>query len=347
MLKIGIIGCGKIAQVRHIPEYADNPNCTLVGFYDTTFERAKQMAEKYGGTAYASVEELLMNTEIDAVSICAANYAHAQLTIQALRSCKHVLCEKPMATTLEECEEMVRVAKEEKKYLMIAQNQRLTKAHQTAKQMIQEGKLGKILSFRTCFGHGGPETWSITPGKNTWFFDKAKASLGAMADLGIHKIDLMQYLLGESFTKATARILTLDKQDDQGNYISVDDNAICILESASGVVGTVTVSWTYYAAEDNSTILYGTEGELRIYDDPNHSLVWKKKDGSVETFDVETIQTNENQTKSGVIDAWVDCLVEKKQPEISGKNVLNAMRVVFACVESNQTGKTIEIPENQ
>ena len=290
MLKIGILGCGKIAQVRHIPEYADNPNCELVGFFNPTKSRAEDMAAKYGGKAYD------------------------------LRAGKHVLCEKPMAISLADCEEMVKVAKEEGKLLMIGQNQRLTKAHELAKKMIAEGEIGKVITFRTTFGHGGPETWSITPGKNTWFFDKTKAAMGAMADLGIHKTDLIQFLLGENVVRTTAKLTTLDKRVADGNLIGVDDNAVCIYEMASGVIGTMTASWTYYAAEDNSTVIYGTEGEMRIYDDPAHSIVLKKKGGEVKYFDVEQIQTNDNQTKSGIIDLWVDCLMKGEESPISGES---------------------------
>ena len=121
-------------------------------------------------TSYDTAEELLADPAIDVVSVCAANNAHAELTIRALKAGKHVLCEKPMAISLADCEEMVKVAKEEGKLLMIGQNQRLTKAHALAKKMIAEGEIGKVITFRTSFGHGGPETWSITPGKNTWFF---------------------------------------------------------------------------------------------------------------------------------------------------------------------------------
>ena len=305
------------------------------------------MAAKYGGKAYDTAEELLADPAIDAVSVCAANYAHAELTIKALKAGKHVLCEKPMAISLADCEEMVKVAKEQGKLLMIGQNQRLTKAHELARQMVADGEIGKVLTFRTSFGHGGPETWSITPGKNTWFFDKTKAAMGAMADLGIHKTDLIQFLLGQKVVRTTAKLTTLDKRGADGNLIGVDDNAICIYEMANGVLGTMTASWTYYAAEDNSTILYGTEGEMRIYDDPNHSIVLKKKGEEPKYFDVEQIQTNDNQTKSGVIDLWVDCLVHNREPEISGESVVSAMRAVFASMESSKTGRAVEIPENR
>ena len=347
MIRIGILGCGKIAQVRHIPEYADNKDCELYGFYNPTRSRAEDMAKKYGGKVYDTPEELLSDPNIDAVSVCAANYAHAELTIKALKAGKHVLCEKPMATNLADCEAMVAAAKESGKLLMIGQNQRLTAAHMMARKMVEDGVIGKVLSFRTSFGHGGPETWAIKPGKDTWFFDKSKAAMGVMADLGIHKTDLIQFLLGQKVVATTAMLTTLDKRGADDELIGVDDNAICIYKMADGTVGTMTASWTYYAAEDNSTVLYGSKGEIRIYDDPAHSIVLKKPGCEPEYFDVEQIQTNDNQTKSGIIDAWIDCVKEGKEPEINGESVLSAMRAVFASIQSSETGKTVEIPENK
>ena len=252
-IRVGIIGCGKIAQVRHIPEYVANPNVELYGFYDINQTRTEELAKKYGGKAFASYEELLADETIEAVSVCAANHVHAEITIAALKAGKHVLCEKPMAVTLAECEAMVAAAEESGKYLMIGQNQRLAMAHAKAKELIEQGAIGKVLTFRTIFGHGGPETWSIDPGSNVWFFDKTKAAMGAMADLGIHKTDMIQYVLGSKIVKTQAVLTTLDKKDATGSLIGVDDNAICIYQMEHGVIGTMTASWTYYAAEDNTT----------------------------------------------------------------------------------------------
>ena len=347
MFRIGIIGCGKIAQVRHIPEYAENPYAELAGFYDLNTQRAAELAAQYGGKAYESAEAMLADPAIDAVSVCVANHAHAPITIAALKAGKHVLCEKPMATTLEECEEMVKTAHEAEKFLMIGHNQRLAKAHAVAKELINQGMIGRIITFRTTFGHGGPETWSVDPGKNTWFFDKNKAAMGAMADLGIHKTDLIQFLTGQHVVRTTARVVTLDKKDASGQLIGVDDNAICIYEMSGGTMGTMTASWTYYGAEDNSTILYGEKGIMRIYDDPAHSIVVKLADGTEKVYDVEQIQTNDNQTKSGVIDLWMNCLETNTPPEISGEEALYAMRAVFASLESAKAGTTVDIPENR
>jgi predicted dehydrogenase len=346
MKNIGIIGCGKIAQVRHIPEYADNKNVKIAGFFDLNLARAEELAKQFGGKAYTSYQELLSQPEIDAVSVCTANQSHAEISIAALKAGKHVLCEKPMATSLEDCEAMVKTAGQAGRFLMIGQNQRMAKAHVKAKELLENGLIGDIISFRTTFGHGGPETWSIDPGSNVWFFDKNKAAMGAMADLGIHKTDLIHFLTGQTIIETTARVLTLDKRDASGALIGVDDNAVCIYRLSGGAVGSMTASWTFYGAEDNSTVLYGTKGIMRIYDDPAYSIKVTTREGENILFDIDKIQTNDKQTKSGIIDAFIDCLVENKAPAISGAEVLKSMRVIFASIESSQTGRTVSVNQD-
>ena len=157
-LRVGIIGCGMITKVRHAPEYAENGNCEIVAFYDKDETRAKALAEEYGAECCTSVDELLA-LDLDAVSVCVANAQHAEITIRALDAGKHVLCEKPMAVTLDECIAMVEAAERTGKILMIGHNQRYAKAHQKAHELIKEGAIGKVLSFETKFGHGGPEVF--------------------------------------------------------------------------------------------------------------------------------------------------------------------------------------------
>lgn len=347
MLRIGVIGCGKIAQVRHIPEYVDNPDVRLAGFYDLNQERAERIREQYGGIVYRNYQDMLKDDSVDAVSVCTANSSHAEITIAALKAGKHVLCEKPMALSLKECEAMVHAAEESGRYLMIGHNQRFVRTHAKARQLIVEGCIGKIVSFKSTFAHSGPETWSIDPGKSVWFFDKERAVLGAMADLGIHKTDLVQYLTGSRVTEVTAYMGTLDKCYEDGSLIGVDDNAFCIYRMEDGSMGTVSVSWTCYGKEDNSTILYGTKGVMKLYSHPEHSIVLEMRDGSTVFYDIDRIQTNDNQTKSGVIDLFVTCLKEQTPPEISGKEALSAMRAVFAAVESSESGKKVVVRQEE
>ena len=347
MIGVGIIGCGKISQVRHLPEYSENPNVKIVGLYDYNYERAKALAEKYGTTAYETLEELLADERIEAVSVCTTNVTHCEVTVKALKAGKHVLCEKPMATNIEECELMVATATRCGRKLMIGMNQRLAKAHVRAKKLIDQGEIGRVLSFRTIFGHSGPENWSVDPGKGTWFFDKNQAAMGVMADLGIHKTDLIQYLTGQKIVAVTAKLSTIDKTDLVGKLISVDDNAVCVYEMKEGAVGSMIASWTYYGEEDNSTVIIGTKGTMRIYDSGKYPVEIRNTEHEKIMVNVEAIQTNDNQTRSGVIDSFVHCVMADEEPPISGRNVLSAMRVVFAAIKSSEEGRRIEIPENR
>ena len=201
MIRVAVIGCGKIAQVRHLPEYATNPNAQLVAYYDKNSQRAHEVAAQYGGKVYDSYFDLLKDPEIDAVSVCVENRSHAEMTTAALYAGKHVLCEKPMAVTLAECESMVAAAEFNNRHLMIGHNMRFDPVHRRAKELLEQGVIGDVITFRTGLGTSGPEGWSM---EGNWFFDKKKAVMGALSDLGIHKIDLMQYLTGQTVIETTS-----------------------------------------------------------------------------------------------------------------------------------------------
>lgn len=341
MVRVGIIGCGRIAQVRHIPEYQENPDAQITGFFDLNHERAQQMADRYGGKAYDSYEAMLKDPEIDAVSVCTANNTHAEISIAALKAGKNVLCEKPMAMSEEDCEAVDKAVRETRKIFMVDHNQRFTRVHRKAKELLKSGEIGKVLTFRTIFGHKGPETWSIDPGRATWFFDKKRAVFGAMADLGIHKTDIIDYLLDSTVEKVSAVMATLDKVDAGGKKIGVDDNVIAIYTMKNGVIGTMTASWTYYGREDNSTTLYGTKGVMKIYYDGMPGIVIDYRDGTRATFDLEAIQTNDRQTKTGVMDEFIDCVKNYRKPEVSADIALAAMRAIFAAKRSAVEGREV------
>lgn len=345
ILKIGIIGCGKIAQVRHIPEYLDHPQSKIVAFYNRSYGTAKKFAEKYGGKAYHTIEDLL-NSDVDAVSVCTANAYHASVSIQALKAGKHVLCEKPMATTLEDCEAMVETAKKTGKFLMIGQNQRLAKAHVKAREMIESGKLGKVISFQTAFCHPGPEAW--TGKKESWFYDKKVASFGVMADLGVHKTDLIHYLMGEKIIKTSAVMATIDKKMVDNTPISVDDNAFAIYTLESGVIGSMHVSWTNYGKEDNSTRIHLEGGNIRCYDDEKYSLIVEKADGTVDEYALDVLTSNKEQTSgghtsTGIIEAFLDSILTNTPPSISGENVMHSMKVIFANERSAEILSSVNV----
>ncbi|WP_332696035.1 Gfo/Idh/MocA family protein [Halalkalibacter lacteus] len=332
-IKVGVIGCGSIAKHRHIPEYANNEEVEIVAVCDIVEDRVHEFAKEYSAKAYTSYEELLTNPDVDAVSVCTPNYLHAPISIAALRAGKHVLCEKPMATSRVDAEAMIAASKENNKKLMIAHNQRFVPSHQKARKLIENGEVGKIYSFRTAFGHGGPEGWSAD-GKESWFFKKEEAFIGAMGDLGVHKTDLLRFILGEEFVEVGAFIETSAKQN-----ADVDDTAVCVLKTESGIIGTLAASWSYVSKEDNSTIIYGEKAIIRLEDDPVNSLVIQYKNGEVVKYELGGIQTNEagGQNNTQVVDQFISSIIQDVEPPVTGEEGMKSLQVVLSALESNET----------
>ncbi len=350
-IRVGVIGCGTIAVVRHLPEYAARDDVEIAALYNRTRSKAEDAARQYGGTVCGSIEELI-SMDLDAVSICTANSEHAHIAVMALRAGMHVLCEKPMDVTLEKCIAMTEEADRAGRLLMIAHNQRFSAAHVKAREMIDAGEIGRVISFDTRFGHSGPEIWSNTA--DTWFFRRDAAGMGVLADLGIHKTDLIHYLTGESIAEVYAHTDTIDKRYPDGNLIEVDDNAWCIYRLGSGATGTMHVSWTNYGKEYNSIVINGTEGSIRCYDDREYSLILEKRDGRTNYLSTENMRNDVDPTvgtgeswHSGVIDEFVDCIQTGRRCRCSGREALKAMRVIFAALESSRSGKSIVIQENR
>ena len=345
MLKVGIIGCGSIAKQRHGYEYFHNADVQIKGFYDLIAARAQALADLYGGSVYTDVDAMLADPEIDAVSVCMANAFHAEISIKALKAGKHVLCEKPMAVTMEQCEAMAAAARESGKRLMIGHNQRLAPAHRKAKELLTSGALGRVITFQSTFGHKGPEMWSMDKSANTWFFKKASASFGSMADLGIHKIDLMRYLIGSEITSVYSTMKVLDKKFPDGTPIEVDDNSVEILNFADGTMGTVTTSWTHYGEECNASVLYCEKGIMKLYADPQYSLKVVNADGTRVLYALDRLQTNDDaqQASSGVIDEFVSAIEENRPSVLDAADVIRSMRAVFACLRSAEEGRLIAL----
>lgn len=342
-MKVGIIGCGSIAKLRHAPEYTANPYVDGIVFYDRNVDRARKLADIFNGSVAQTLEELLDDPTIQAISDCSSNENHHIFSTKALLKGKHVLCEKPISLTLEEATEIVEAQKKSQMKLMVDHNQRLTPAHRKAKEILKNKELGKILTFRTTFGHKGPESWGVNKTKSTWFFKKDRSGLGVAGDLGIHKIDLLQFLLEDEIEKVGAFQGTLDKVDEQGIPVEVCDNIVCSLMTKQGRMGTASFSWTYYGEEDNSTIIYCEKGILKIYHNPAYQLEVITRDGDQINYKLETIQTNDNQTNTGIIDAFIDSIRLDKEPLVSGEDALTSLKVVLSILESAKTNKIITL----
>ena len=341
-VRYGIIGCGAIGQRRHIPEAAANPDSKLAALADPVKERVEDLGNRYNAKPYTDYKELLRSPDVDAVVIAGPNSLHAAQTIEALNAGKHVLCEKPMATNREDARAMMAVAQKNNKYLMIGLNQRLMPPHVRAKEILTSGRLGKVLSFRTAFKHPGPEGWSVDGGKS-WFFRKGEAFMGVTGDLGVHKADLMRWLLDQEFTEVSALVGTLDKRGPDGQLIEIDDNAMLMLKTEKGVFGSMILSWTNYGQEENYTVLYCENGVMSLGTDPIYGVVVAYKNGDKELHKVGEMSTNVKQVASGIIDMFTAAILAKKPPEIDGREGYQCLDVILTAMDAAKAGKTARI----
>jgi predicted dehydrogenase len=287
---------------------------------------------------------MLKSADIDAVVIGTPNYLHAPQTIDSLKAGKHVLVEKPMATTRAEAKAMIQAATKAKKFLMVGQNQRLMAPHVKAREILASGRIGKVLSFRTAFKHNGPETWSIENSPNVWFFRKSEAVLGVTGDLGIHKADLMRYLLQEEIVQVSGILSTLDKRDHTNKLIQTDDNALITCMTESGIPGSIIISWTNYGEpEANYTVIYGSKGVMMLATDPVYGVIVRMKNGNEERYKVGAVSTNEKQVGSGILDAFNESILRNKPPTIDGLEGYKSLDVILTAIEAAQQGKTLKV----
>jgi predicted dehydrogenase len=338
-LKVGVAGVGQIAKVLHIGEYLDSPDCELIAMYNQNLEFCKDvMAElEPKGVKFYDDLDAFLASGVQAISVCERNHLHAPVSIKALEAGVHVLCEKPMALTLPEAKQMIETAKAQGLTLMIDQSQRYSKPHQKAREILQSGKLGKSYHIQTTVAHPGPEGWSKTSG---WFFNKSISGFGPLADLGVHKCDLVRYLTGLEATKIIAQKTTLEKQGD------VEDNSQALVQFNNGALGTINTSWTCHGTEDNSFSAFCENGVLRLSVEPGAPVVVYHKDSKErEVFDVgEIVANTETKWTLGVIQDFVDAILGRKPNPIPGEEGYKALEMVIAMEQSVETGQWVELP---
>jgi len=251
--RFGIVGCGRIAQ-RHAEHIAKTGQ--LAAVCDIDFHKARDLAEKYKTEAFSSLEDMLrVKPELDVVSVCTPNGLHATHSIQALKAGVHVLCEKPMAISAKDCSEMIQAAERANKRLFIVKQNRFNPPVVAVKDLIDQGKLGKIYSIQlNCFWNRNTEYY-----KNSWKGTKDLDG-GTLYTQFSHFIDLLYWFIGdvESVQAHTANF------DHQG-LIEFEDTGVVILKFLNGAIGTI--NYTVNAFKKNmegSLTIFAEKGTIKI-----------------------------------------------------------------------------------
>lgn len=330
------LGAGSIAQHCHMPGYAKSPHTELVAFADPAPARHREIKKLYpAARGYKSHEEMFANERLDVVSICTPNKYHAEGTLAALAAGCHVLCEKPMATRISDAEKMLAAAKKARKKLMIGFTHRTMAGSKKCKELLARRALGKPFMIRLRYAHEGPfPGWA----KSDWFYSQEAAAGGAMLDMGIHAIDLALWLIGP-ITAVTARTAALIKP------IEVDDNALLILEFASGALGYIEVGWTSKPGFTGFE-LYGTKGSIICDYDKGLQLCGGKASPGEDS--VLEWQMLEPQPAAGGWPAemveWIDVVRGKQRLTMTGQDGINALAVALAAYSSSKKGRRVAMP---
>jgi predicted dehydrogenase len=334
-----MIGCGQIARHLHVPDYATCGLAEIVALCDLIPDKAKALADKWapGAKVYTDYKKMLKEAKLDAVTVAIPNYLHAQAAIDALNAGCNVNVEKPMAASAAEAQKMIDTAKKNKKLLNVNQSQRKFAPHAKAKEVLDSGIMGKILHVTAMFGHSGPENWSPT-GK--WFFRKKEARFGAMADLGVHKADLIRFLTGKEVAHVTGFFERLEKKNTD-----VEDNFVSCLKFTDGTVGTLCASWTVKGMEANYTILHCTNGTLRVCELPDKPLVANLVNPECEiVFDVPQAASNYDDSWGlDVSGAFLRAVLGIEKPYCPGEEGKKSLEVILAAEKSALTGKVVKL----
>jgi len=253
VLRFAIIGCGRIAQ-RHA-EHIQNTG-KLVAVADIVEEKARTLAEKSGARSYVNVDDLLSREkEIDVVSICSPNGLHAEHTIKALQAGFHVLCEKPMALTVQDCGEMINAAERANRRLFIVKQNRFNPPVAAVKQLIEQGRLGKIYSVQlNCFWNRNEAYY-----KNSW---KGTRQLdgGTLFTQFSHFIDLLYWMIGD-----VKEVQAFAGNFDHKGIIEFEDTGVISLRFYNGAIGTINYTVNSYGKNmEGSLTIFGSDGTVKI-----------------------------------------------------------------------------------
>ena len=342
-VRVGVIGCGKIAERASLPNLVNyKEKCVVKALCDIEDSRAKALRDKFELTGVDIIKDwkkLVERRDIDAVFVDTPNYLHEEMTIGAAKNKKHILVEKPITITVKAAENMIRAAKTGGVYLMVEQTQRFDPVHQAAKRLLDSGVLGKIHNIRGRIGHAGPEYWS--EGKAHWFYDKKKSGGGAMIDIGVHITDLIRWFAAKPITEVFATIRTIEKK------VPIDDNATVLFKFADGAKGEIECSWTTRPYEVTTSV-YGSKGKLMTAigtEKPVKAVIAKTRRGDDPNCTLEEIypEIGPGSGWENAVHYFIDCVINKERPFVSGEEGRETMRVISAAYESNKCGKWVKV----
>lgn len=334
-VRIAIAGCGSVSE-KYLPNLKASSYAEVVSVCDAVPARAQQKAEQFGVPAFfASVEEMLDAVPSDMLLNLTGMQEHYRINKLALESGRHVYCEKPLATSIEEAKELLALARGRGLNLWGAPNAVTSPQFACMAQVLASGEIGKVHAARALYGHGGP-SWG------PWFY---KRGGGSLLDLGVYNVTTLTGLLGPAKQVTALCGVALPERFVDGELVRVeaDDNVALLIDHGDAVYSCVQTGFVYGAFRDDRTIeLIGIEGAVNMlgYDwAPRGVEVFSHGSGR---WDIRCTDPA-GYTWSAGASYVAECLVTGKKPLMTAEHAIHVLEIMLAALESAATGRRIAV----
>jgi predicted dehydrogenase len=341
-VRVGLVGTGFVGDI-HVAAFRMVPDAEVVAVASATPGKAKHFASERGiPNAFDDYRDMLRLRELDLVSIALPNDLHAQVTLDAAKAGKHILCEKPLCRTLEEADRMIEACRAAGVLLMYAEELCFAPKYVRAKTLVDEGALGKVFLIKQSEEHFGPHT--------PWFWDVNRSGGGVLLDMGCHSIEYARWLLGKPAVKSvTAHMGTYV----HGGKTRGEDHSLCIVEYEGGRTALAENSWAKTGGVDDRCEVYGSAGFTRADLLRGSSLLTYSETGY--GYAVEKAGTTKGYTFTMFEEIWnygfpqemahfIRCVQGKEKPIETGEDGREVLKIIYAAYESAGTGRRIDWP---
>jgi len=335
-LGYAIVGLGYYGLQTIMPQFVNCEHSRVTALVSGDRTKALATAAKYGVPersiyTYADFDRIRDNPDVDIVYVCLPNSMHAEYTIRAAKAGKHVMCEKPMAISVAECEAMIRACKTAGKKLMIGYRCHFEPFNLEAMRLAKSGAAGKIRYVRSEHGfvQGDP---------NKWRLKRALSGGGSLMDMGIYSLQAARYMTGEEPIAVTAREST-DRRDPR--FREVEDMIEWTLEFPSGAIAGCQ---SMYSANQNHILLMGDKGRIELEPATRYdgNKMWTGRDGRETAITSPPPGPGKTQF-AGQLDHLAECILDGREPIVSGEEGLRDMRIVEAIYRSVREGRTVKL----
>ncbi len=337
-LGVAIVGYGFMGAT-HMIAWSMVPEARITAVVGRNVAKAVESAYKYGARAYGSLKEALSAEAVDVVDVCTPTYTHKDLAVEAFEAGKHVLCEKPMALTLKDADEMIWSAGKADVKFMVAHVLRFFADYAKARGLVKQGLVGEPVIARAQRTSAAPP-WGV----ESWFLEQAKSG-GVTVDLAIHDVDFLRWCLGDEVRRVYAVACTRGATPGA----MLEDHVLMVLRFRKGCIAHVEASWAMPGLHPFTTSLEvaGTKGMLNL-DNQSTPPITITTDKKVERLNPETRPWVQGMPFPidpyyAEIRHFATCVLEDREPMMDGEESRKTLEVVLAAADSGRSGKPVEL----